>query len=110
MTLVLEVPAETAEQLREAARLAGRQVEQFVLEVATEQLLTLEEVGQRLNVSAGYVQDLITLELLDFRVVGGQKRVSSLDLERYQHAVRTDPNKAMDEMVGMNQLWGLYDE
>lgn len=110
MTLVLELPEETERQLREAASSRGQEISQFVVEVATEKLLSLEEAGRELEVSAHYVEGLISLGLLDYRITGGEKRVSNLDLARYRRAVETNPSKAMDEMVGMNQYLGFYDE
>lgn len=110
MTLVLELPAETENQLREAAAREGRDVAQFVIEAATEKLLTPAQVGERLEVDADYVENLTRLELLDFRVVSGQKLISERDLARYEREARENPEKALAEMVGMNQLWGLYDQ
>ncbi len=110
MTLILELPAETENQLREAAAREGRDVSAYLIERATEKLLSLQEAGEKLNVDAQYVEDLTRLELLDFRMVSGQKLISERDLARYERAAREDPNKAMEEMVGMNQLWGLYDQ
>lgn len=110
MTLVLELPADTEIQLREAAAREGREVAAYLLERATERLLTLEEVGEKLKVDAGYVENLTKLELLDFRMVSGRKLISESDLARYDRALRENPDKAMEEMVGMNQLWGLYDD
>jgi len=110
MTLVLELPEETERQLREAASSRGQEISQFVVEVATEKLLSLEEADAHTESYVGHAADLIELGLLDFRSINCQKFVSQSDLARYEHNVRTDSSKAMDEMVGLNQLWGLYDE
>lgn len=110
MTLILELPPETEIRLREDAAREGREIADYLLERATEKLLSLEEAGERLDVDTGYVENLTRLELLDFRMMSGQKLISEADLARYQKAVRENPDKAMDEMVGMNQLLGLYDD
>ena len=110
MTLILELPAETEKQLREAAARAGRDVESFVIEAATERLLSLEEADELLGTYSGHANDLTQINLLDCRYRNGQKLIALSDLKRYQHEIETNSDKAMDEMVGLNQLWGLYDE
>mgnify|MGYP002778679565 CR=1 FL=1 len=109
MSITLELSPEVEAQIREAAAREGRDVPSFVVAAATEKLLTLEEVDAVLNSYAGHANDLTQIEMLDFRVVRGQKFVAQSDLERYQREAK-DPEKGMQEMVGLNQLWGLYDE
>lgn len=110
MSLTLEIPVEIENQLREAAAREGREVSVYLLERATEKLLTLEEVDARTGSYSGHAAELIELELLDFRVVRGQKFVSDRDLAHYESERLSNPDRAMDEMVGLNQLWGLYDD
>lgn len=109
MTLILELPAETENQLREAAARQGSDLTAYLIEKATEKLLTLEEAGQIIGVDAQYVEHLTQLELLDFRVIRGQKFIGERDLAAYEREARENPDKAMTEMVGINQLLGLYD-
>ena len=110
MSLTLEIPAEIEDQIREAAAREGRDISSYLLARAMDKLLSLEEAGEKLNVDVGYVENLTILKLLDFRMVSGQKFISEADLVRYERAARDNPDKAMAEMVGMNQLWGLYDQ
>ena len=109
MSLVLEVSPEVEAQLRQAAAREGREVVDYLLEAATEKLLTLEEVDEANEAYSGHAAAIIELGLLDFRTVRGQKFVSSRDLRRYQKELRENPQQALDEMVGLNQLQGHYD-
>ena len=108
MSLVLEISPEVETQLRQAAAREGREIADYLVEAATEKLLTLQEVDAANNAYPGHAADLIELGLLDFRTVRGQKFVSSRDLARYQSELAANPHKAMDEMVGLNQLQGRY--
>ena len=106
MTLVLDVPAETEAQLREAAQRAGRAVEQFVLEAATEKVgranrvLTVAQSAVLLDVSSTHIERLLEA-----------KRLGSLSVEDvalYQ-ARQEAANRALDEIVAMTEEQGLYD-
>ena len=108
MSLVLEVPPEIEAQLRAAAAREGREVAEYLIETATETLLTLGEVDAAHGSYDGHAADIIELGLLDFRTIRGQKFVSSRDLARYQSELAANPQKAMDEMVGLNQLQCQY--
>ena len=106
MTLVLEVPAETEQLLREAAQRAGREVEQFVLEAATEKvgraqrILSLAQAAAFLDVSPAHVERLL-----------GSKRLISLSAEEVAfYGSRLEAaNRAMDEIVAMTEAAELYD-
>ena len=108
MHLVLEVSPELEARLRQAAAREGREVADYLVEAATETLLTLGEVDAAHGSYDGHAADIIELGLLDFRTIRGQKFVSSRDLARYQSELAANPQKAMDEMVGLNQLQGQY--
>ena len=109
MALVLEIPPAIEAQLREAAAREGRAVSDYVLEAATERMLTLEEVDAENGAYSGHAADVIELGLLDYRTVRGQKFVSSRDLQRYQRDLKTEPESALAEMSGLAQLHGLAD-
>ncbi len=106
MTLVLELPEETGQRLREAARRAGREVEQFIVEAATEKAghaaneLTIAEAGALLEVSPVHVQRLLES--------GRLQSLSPIDVtalrNRYEAA-----NRAMDEIVAITEAAGLYE-
>jgi len=106
MSLILEIPTEVENELREAARLTGREVEQFVLEAATEKAdrlqgeLTLAQAAVLLEVTPIHVQRLLESGRLPSflaRDVQALKR-------RYEAA-----NRAMDEIVAMSEAAGLYE-
>ena len=110
MSLVLEVPPEIEAQLRQAAAREGRDVGAYLIEAATETLLTLEEVDAANGSYDGHAAAIIQLGLLDFRTVRGQQFVSSRDLARYQRELAQNPQKALDEMTGLNQIQGQYEK
>jgi len=106
MTLVLELPEETEQRLREAAKRAGREVEQFVLEAATEKAgraeteLTLAEAAEHLAVSPVHVQRLLESERL--------QSLSPADVAALRARYEAG-NRAMDEIVALTEAAGLYE-
>jgi len=106
MPLVLELPEETERQLREAARLAGREVEQFVVEAATEKAdrsrseLTLTQAAALLEVTPIHVRRLLESERLQSLLATDVHTLKG----RYEAA-----DRAMDEIVAMSEAAGLYE-
>lgn len=106
MPLVLELPAETEQLLREAAKRAGREVEQFVLEAATEkvgranQILTPAQAAALLGSSPAHIERLLE-----------SKRLASLSAEdvAFYGSRLEAANRALDEIVAMTEAAGLYD-
>jgi hypothetical protein len=71
--------------------------------------LTVAQAAKFLDVSQGFVNELLDFNVLEFREDAGCRLIRSDDLVEYGQE-RKRRHAALDEMVRWNQEMGLYDD
>lgn len=69
--------------------------------------LTSYQAADLLNVSRGYVLKLLEQNAIPHRMVGTHRRIRLEDLLAYKDKVRSDSDKAMEELTHVSQELGL---
>ena len=69
--------------------------------------LTTYQAADLLNVSRGYVLKLLEQSAIPHRMVGTHRRIRLEDLLAYKDKMRSDSDKAMDELTRVSQELGL---
>lgn len=113
MTLVLEFPADTETQLREAAAREGRDVQTFLLEAAlarTKRFYSLDEAARSLNVARTYLETLAAQGALSTGHQDGE--LVFLHDAKFEALLQNqrEIEAELREIGAQNQALGLYDE
>jgi len=71
--------------------------------------LTTQEAADLLCVSRPTFVKLLEAGAVPFRTIGSHRRIRTMDLLAYLDRERAAQNRALDELVALNQAAGLYD-
>ncbi len=114
MSLILELPAETEAQLRQAAARAGLGIEQWIIEAARKEAtqvkaVSLDEAAHLLSVSRAFI-----LESVDNGALSGQTRGSEIFVlvdEKFEaiKQQQAETQAGLVEVARINSALGLYD-
>ena len=114
MSLVLELPAETEAQLRQAAARAGRGLEEWIIEAARQQatrtsLVSVDEAAQRLSAARAFV-----LESMGKDELSSEKRDGEIWVkvdEKFEALLeqQAETQAGLVEIARINSALGLYD-
>jgi excisionase family DNA binding protein len=69
--------------------------------------LTTFEAADLLNVSRGYVLKLLNEKKLAHKMVGTHRRIRLEELLAYKDKMRSDSDKALDDLTAISQELGL---
>ena len=83
----------------------GRDVDMFPMPSE----LTVAQAARVLDVSEGYIREILEDELIMSRLGNGERLIEYTSLLAYGQE-RKRMNAALDEMCRMNQEMGLYDD
>ena len=114
MTLVLEIPAETENQLREAAARRGRSVEEFILDAARHEAMQtpyypLDEAARSLSVSRAFLRESVENGALVGEIYEDEIYILADEKFETLRQQQAETQQDLIEMARINSALGLYD-
>ena len=114
MSLVLDLPAETEAQLRQAAARAGRGLEEWIIEAARAQaaqtaVVSVDEAAQMLSVARAFVVESMKTGDLSSESRAGKTMIAVDEKFAALRTQQAETQAGLMEIARINSALGLYD-